>query len=238
MVIYQTDKLVGRTEACNYPPASLTSKAIVGGVKPDYEKLKAANPDFIVYDATLYSDADVAKLKETGATLFGITAKNLDQYKVQLFELGNFLGGTSNASDYMDKVFAETAAAQGQAVEPHRKVAVILPGPNGNNMIAGTTGFLASEIKAAGGDPVGPEADRFVPLTPESLVALNPDVIIVPATTAEDTKGALSVLNDSRYKSVKAIKEKRVRAMLSDVLLRTGARVDLCIRGLGRLING
>lgn len=236
-ILYKADVLVGRTQACNYPENSVSMKPVVATVKPDYEKIKELDPDFIVYDASLYSDADIAKLKETGATLFGIRAKTIDQFSVQMFELANFIGTASQVSDYVDKIRGEAAEAQGDAPDPQRKVAVVMPGPNGNHMIAGSESFVADEVRAASGEPVGPQADKFVPLTPETLVALNPDVIVVPASTTKDAKAAEMVLNDPRFKTVKAVKEKRVGAILGDVLLRAGGRVDKCIAALSGIIN-
>lgn len=236
-ILYKTDALVGRTQACNYPETSISAKPVVATVKPDYEKIKELAPDFIIYDATLYSDADIAKLKETGATLFGLKAKSIDQFSVQMFELANFIGTASQVSDYVDKIHGEAAEAQGDAHDPQRKVAVVMPGANGNHMIAGTDSFVADEVRSACGEPVGPQADKFVPLTPETLVSLNPDVIIVPASSSTDAKSAETILKDPRFKTVTAVKEKRVGAILGDVLLRTGARVDKCIAALSGIIN-
>lgn len=233
-----TQKLVGITRSCNWPDSALKGKAVVAGVKPDYEKLKATNPDFIVYDASLYSEGDIAKLKELGATTFGFTAKNLNQYKTQLFELANFLGGASYVSTYWDKVRSESTAALALAPENRKKVAVVMPGPNGSDMVLGTDGFIAEMIRSTGGEPVGPKADKFVPLTPETLVALDPDIIIVPASNSTDTKGAEMVMRDARFRNLKAVKNGKVRAILGDVLLRMGARVDLCLKGLSAIING
>jgi iron complex transport system substrate-binding protein len=232
-----TSNLVGRTESCNYPSYIADKTPVVASVKPDWEKLRGARPDFIVYDATLYSPQDVAKMKEVGASLFGFTAKTLDEYRTQVFELANYVGGSTRASDYLDKVQLEKSAAQGVAPEPLRKVAVIMPGANGQHMILGTDSFLADVVRASGGEPVGPKADRFVPLTPETLVSLNPDAIVVPAKDQSDSSGALAVARDPRFRSVNAVKERRIGAVLSDVLLRMGGRVDTCIRGISRIIS-
>jgi iron complex transport system substrate-binding protein len=239
-IIFSTltlNNLVGLTSACDYPEFSVKGKTVVAGVKPDYEKLKSVNPDFIVYDGLLYSQSEVDKLKETGATLFGFTAKTIDEFEVQLFELANFVGRSSRVSEYMDKIRTESATAQTGAPEERRKVAIIMPGANGASMILGTGSFLADVVKASGGIPVGPEADRFVPLSPEALVELDPDAIIVPAKDAQDQSGVLSVARDSRYKGLKAIKDGRIGAIRSDVLLRMGSRVDTLIKAIARIVN-
>lgn len=232
-----TPALVGRTASCNFPAYSVEKAPIVAQVKPDWEKLREAKPDFIVYDATLYSPQDVAKLKETGATLFGFTAKNLGEFKVQLFELANFFGSATRASEYFDKIELERGNATGAAPEPRRTVSIILPGPNGQHMILGKNAFLADVVKAAGGEPAGPDADKFVPLTPETLVSLNPDFIIVPAKDQQDASGAMLIAKDPRFKNVKAVKEGHLGAVVGDVLLRMGSRIDTSIKGIYRIIS-
>lgn len=229
--------LVGRTAACNFPTYVVDKTPVVAQVKPDWEKLRETRPDFIIYDAALYSEQDVAKLKETGATLFGFTAKNLDEFKVQLFELANFFGAATRASEYYDKIQLEKSNALSSVADPRKKVAVMLPGPNGQHMILGKNAFLADVVAASGGEPVGPDADKFVPLTPEALVSLDPDYIIVPAKNVEDASGALLVTKDARFKNVKAVKEGHVRAIVGDVLLRMGSRIDTCIRGIYRITS-
>ncbi|MGV3614823.1 MAG: ABC transporter substrate-binding protein [Fimbriimonas sp.] len=234
---FSVQNIVGRTSSCNFPTFATDKIPVVATVKPDWEKLRAARPDFIAYDAVLYSPQDVAKMKETGATLFGFTAKTVDEFQVQVFELANFVGSAARASDYVDKIQLERANATGTAPEPRQKVAVIMPGANGQHMILGKDSFLADVVRNAGGEPVGPAADRFVPLTPEALVSLNPDLIVVPAKDAKDAAGARLVANDPRFKNVKAVRDGRIRAMIGDVLLRMGSRVDTCIKGIYRLIS-
>lgn len=232
-----TPQLVGRTAACNFPSYTTAKVPVVAQVKPDWEKLREAKPDFIVYDAALYSPQDVAKLKETGATLFGFTAKNLNEFRVQLFELANFFGSATRASEYVDKIELERGNANSAAPEPRRKVAVVMPGENGQHMILGKDAFLADVVKAAGGEPAGPAADKFVPLTPETLVSLDPDFIIVPAKDQQDASGAVAIAKDPRFKNVKAVKEGHIGALLGDVLLRMGSRLDVSIRGISRIIS-
>lgn len=229
--------LVGRTAACNFPTYIVDKTPVVAQVKPDWEKLRETRPDFIIYDAALYSPQDVAKLKETGATLFGFTAKNLDEFKTQLFELANFFGGATRASEYYDKILLERSNATGNSPDPRHKVAVLLPGPNGQHMIMGTKSFLADVVTAAGSVPVGPDSDKFVPLTPEALVSFNPDFIIVPGKDVNDASGALLVARDPRFKNVKAVKEGHIGAVVGDVLLRMGSRIDTCIRGIYRITS-
>jgi iron complex transport system substrate-binding protein len=102
-------------------------------------------------------------------------------------------------------------------------------------MIAGTGSFVADIVRKVGGEPVGPSGTLFVKANPETLVTLNPDVIIVNGSKG-DVAGAVALSKDPRLQSVKAIKNGRIRAIESDVLLRRGGRVDLLISGIMRAL--
>ena len=89
-------------------------------------------------------------------------------------------------------------------------------------MIVGVNSFQADVVRAAAAEPVGPDADRFVPLSAETLVQMNPDVIFV-------TGNAEAILNDPRFKTVAAVQKGNVAVVKPDILLRRGWRVDKLI---------
>ena len=98
-------------------------------------------------------------------------------------------------------------------------------------MIAGTKTFTADVFKEVGGTPVGPDVDHFVPVNPEVLASLNPDVIIVPSTKGTAAHDVQSIYSDPRFKSTNAVKKNRVVTMDEDILLRRGSRVDHLVTG-------
>lgn len=218
-----------RTKYCNNPEAR--NPIIIGDVKPYYEKIAQVKPDFIILDPTLYSESDIAKLKQVApnATIFEFEVYTVDQFIEKCYELGKLVGGESYLSEYVDKVYAERSRAMSQATQPNPKVAVVMTGGNGDYMAAGIGSFLADVVRASGGQPVGPDNKKFVPVSVEALVALNPDVMI----TDGDAK---KILLDPRLQTVGAIKNRRVAKIKGDVLLRAGSRVNILIQTLGAFI--
>jgi len=229
-------KLAGRTQFDDYPVSQVKSVPIVAGLKPDYEKLTGVHPDLIVYDEGLYNAEEVAKLKTQGAGLFALNANTLDGYVKQLWELGNLVGGETHVSDYVDRIRIAMNSASAKPPLPTPKVAIIMPSVTGDDMISGTDSFLSNIVTRCGGTPVGPKADRFVKLSPETLVQDNPDVIICNGSKTEFA-GAEAMLKDPRLQSVSAIKNKRIKLLDSSVLLRRGGRVDQLIDGVYRAIS-
>jgi iron complex transport system substrate-binding protein len=215
-------KMVGRTAACNYPnyiSNGPTAVPVVAQVKPDYEKLKAQNPELVIYDADLYGPQDVAQLKALGIDLFEFNADTLEEFYDELLKFGAVTGIEMETSAYVDKIVQEQKSAQTLAPKPTPKIALILPGKGGEHYIAGTKNFHADVVRAAGGEPVGPEQDKYVPIDAETLIKLNPDMII---TAGEPD----SLVNDPRLKSMSAVAKLKVRGINQDLTTRKGYRVD------------
>lgn len=242
-----SSNLKGRTEACNYPP-NVKSLPVFASVKPYYEKIQEAKPDLVVYEKDLYSDADIAKLKEVVGPdhLVGLQSSTIEGFESELRQLGMRINHPLEASQYIDKINREKATAQAAFPATKPKIAIV-----SGSYISGTKSFLADVVKACGGEPVGPDSDRFVPLNPEALVQSNPDVVVLavqisamPAgTTADQAKlrlfmnsKAQAFMADPRIKTVKAIASGRVVPFSEDVLVRKGYRVDSLIRNFAQLV--
>ncbi|RYG29910.1 hypothetical protein EON81_25870 [bacterium] len=221
--------IVGRTSSCNYP-STVSRVPVVGGVKPNYEALARIKPDLIVYDADLYGDAEVRKLQATGAKLYRFGPQTLDEYEREIYEMGSLLGTETGFSGYLDRVNAEETTALGDPPTPQPTVAIILPDAGGRHMIAGNKGFRAECLRIAGGKQVGPDSDRFEPLSPEFLVAQDPDVIIVAGDPVTFEK-------DSRFAGLKARRNAKVYGLPADVVLRRGGRVNLLIKNLSKALS-
>lgn len=228
-------KLVGRTASCNFPPsvvgsAQMPGVPIVAQVKPDYEKIKAANPGLVVYDKSLYNDQDIQQIKALGIDTFEFQALTIEGFEKEVLQLSQMLAVESTASEYVDKIETEARAAQAEKLNPMPKVAFIMPGSNGQHLIAGTKSFQADVVRVGGGTLVGPDSDRFVPINAEELIQLNPDMIL--------TAGAPDALmSDPRLKSLTAVAKVHVRGMDQDIAVRRGYRVQNLISLVHRALQ-
>jgi ABC-type Fe3+-hydroxamate transport system substrate-binding protein len=194
----------------------------------------------------LYSKEDIKKISDLGAKTFAINANTIDDFTKQLYRLGALVNSESNASSYVDKILAARNTAQAQSLSRNPKVAVVLVGDGTEHMVAGTKSFLADVIRSAGGEPVGPDADRFVSLSPESFVASNPEMIVIAypvfsknedLTREGAIKRAKKIVNDPRLKSVLAVQKELILPVDEDILTRRGYRVDRLIEEISRRIQ-
>lgn len=217
--------LVGRTAACNYPKIIVRLPVMVT-TKPNWERIAAGRADLIVYDPDLYSESDVQQMaKYSRMPPFALGGNTVKEFTQNLMKMAGMYTGETFMSEYVDDIVAAQQKAQADPVKPTPTVALIMPASNGEHWIAGKDSFYADEIRSATANPVGPDGTKFSPLNAESLIQMNPDIIV----TAGDS---LPFTNDSRFKSLSAIKNKRILSVPQDAMLRRGARVADVIEGL------
>lgn len=224
--------LKGRTASCNYP-RNVATVPVVCDVKPHYEKISAMRPDLIVYDDALFSDADKLKLKELGFELMPLKANTLAEFEDFLYRFGAITMSATKYSEYVDRIESARQLALANQPDSKPKVAILMGGEGGEYWVDGKQSFRAQIVGIAGGVPVGPESTRFQPANIEALVAMDPDVIIV---SGKDQ--ARPLLADPRLKSVSAVRRGTVVGIEPDVLLRTGARVDVLIKTINQYLAG
>ncbi|MBS1709225.1 MAG: ABC transporter substrate-binding protein [Armatimonadetes bacterium] len=219
--------LKGRTDACDFPVTAAKIPIVVHNTKIDYEMLNGIKPDLVIYDPALYSDAEVEKIKQTGAEMMPFTAKNLEEYEAYIRKLCVLVGGETNASEYIDKVYGAREIALSGVKGRDVKAMVLMGGKGGDHMAVGTESMLGDLVKESGGHLIGPKGDKFVPINIEEVINGDPDIIFCP----DDSYDAIS--KDPRLANLRVVKEKRVLPVKADVLLRVGSRVDTLIAAFG-----
>lgn len=239
-----TSYLKGRTESCNFPEFAMPQVAVVmEGMQPNLERIQEVvqgaqshrqlSPEtrlgnLVLYDPMVVSEATVNKVKELGFDTFAFQAGTLDEYRASIRRLGSMLAAETPASEFLDRLDREIERGFAAAAAGEKKpTTVVLMGKpaEGEYWIAGLQSFQADLVRSAGGDPQGPEADRFVPANVESLVGMNPDVIL-----SDGNRDA--ILRDPRLASITAVRNENVYDINPDVVLRAGARVPEAIRAI------
>jgi len=238
------NRLKGRTSACDYP-AMVSDVPVYADVVPNYDMLSTNKPDLVVLDDSLYSPAIVAKIKSIvgDKNVYEFHSTTIADFENQLRELGAIIGQPINMSKYIDSIESAMQEAKASMPPSTPKIAVL----NGT-YIAGTKSFVADAVKAAGGQLVGPDSDRFVPMNPEALMQINPDIVIVAtqisqrgnedkANEATLIKAANDFAADPKFKSLRAVQAGQIYPMDAAIVVRQGSRVDSLIRGFSQRIQ-
>jgi iron complex transport system substrate-binding protein len=217
-------KLVGRTSRCDYPDTpSLRATPIVANPNPDMDKIIRLQPDLIIVDQNMVNPSYLEQFKRANIEVLVLKINSVKDWIAAVETIGNKLLMQKQASDVVDE--AKTAMHLGETdpIVPKPKVLIAMDAER--PMAAGLQSYQADVVRVAGGEPVGPDADKFVPISPEQIVQWNPDAIIVPGMPDR-------YLHSPAFAATKAAKNGAVIGVNENHLLRAGAKLKDLIRAV------
>jgi len=231
-MLNQEKILIGRT-AVDDTPQSIVDIPIVANPRPDFERIMGIRPDLVLADKHLLNPADEKRLRDLNLNLKIIEIDSVEDWKKTVLDLGNLFLEQSLASRKVDEVDEAIGRAKSDPIEPKPKVLVAMGGSQ--PWVAGNASFQADVVRHAGGDYVGPDADKFVRVTPEQIVAWNPEIVFVSDDPTVYYK-------DKAWSLTEAGKRRRIFGVKADLILRPGARVadliDSLYGEMKRQMNG
>jgi len=219
------DEIVGVTDYCNYPPAALKKPKIGGYYNPNLEAILSLNPDLVVATADGYNRGVVDKLSSLGISCYVINPQTVDGILDTLIELGQVTGKVKKARETVERLRERVEAIRSRVREipPDRRVKVFYCiGPT-ELWTAGSGTYIDDLIEKAGGVNIAHGSKQhWFQFSGEELIRDNPDVIIVAGMISNDKAVDLPLW--SKYRSVKAVKERRIYPFDPDMLNRPGPR--------------
>ncbi|MFH9397025.1 ABC transporter substrate-binding protein [Streptomyces sp. NPDC017556] len=235
------DRIVAKTRGESAPAPELKERLAalpsLGTRNPGVEALIAARPDLLITDQVekvsgKQGSPSIAELSELGIATYVVgggcaadlrsDTSGLDALDADLHQLGVIFGVEDHAHELVDELRGELDAVRRRtAKEPERKVAEL-------SQVAGqlyvTSGGLANDVleRAGGSNVFADLPGQFAPVSPEQIVARDPEALVVDDFTATE-KGrneALAFLKRT-FPTVEAVKKERV--LVIDAA-KTGAR--------------
>jgi iron complex transport system substrate-binding protein len=219
------DRIVGVTKYCDYPPAA-KSKAKIGDMTVNTEAVVALKPDLILAHGMLNSAA-IPRLEKLGLTVFAIDPKTLGEVARDIRTVGAITARPKTADIVASKIEnAIRTVKAGAAKQPSRKVLVVI---QANPLwAAGPKTFVAEMLGIANAKNVAFDArPGFVPFSRELAISRNPDVIITGLASDIDFFS-----KSPEWRTVSAVKNKRIYVINSDILLRAGPRLAEGLKAL------
>ena len=230
------DRLVGRTDFCNYPPEILSVPSIGTLNSYNYERIVRLKPDLTLmstFDGSSRKEYD--KLAALGAHPFALAGQSITGTLNMIDTVGMLLGVLPEAHRRTDslRTIVDSVRTLAAAARPVRTFIVLNKAP----LITVSRGFIDEMLRAAGGeniaagDPIAyPEFSR------ELLVRLNPEVILVPA----DSRTIIDELLETypEWREIDAVKNGRLYTIHQDLVARPGPRIAEGIREMFGLLHG
>lgn len=215
------DRLVGRTDWCNFPAEALDVPAVGSLFPPDYERILATEPDLVLM---IEGSVDVRdKLEqEYGLKTFVFAPSTFEELYTEVVALGRALGAVEAAEAMVAEIRGEVEAIEAKTASVTERPVVfyeVWPDPLST---AGPGSFIDDMIRIAGGINAAGDADSaWPPFSVEELLAADPDVIVTGSPEM-----AQDVLSRPGWESIKAVREGRVVGVPNeDIVVRPGPRL-------------
>lgn len=237
------DRVVGVTDYCLHPAAAQALPRIGGFMTPSLERIFARRPAAVVYFPSIVRDpaAFAAGLRHAGIAPVGVEIGNVAAVRAAVSQLAAAFGVAERAAAVVARLDAELAAARAEfAGRPRRRVLVALSEELDQCYVAGAGTFVDELLEAAGAENAAGGQSGYYVISPESLLAGDPDVVIDASRVHADPRDAGERARAAwgRLTALRAVREGRVRACADDAAIQPGLRLAQGVRTLGRLIHG
>ena len=197
--------------------AKKVENSIANSTKPDPEQILSFKPDLVLFTGRHDQEQSAAKLLEgTGVPTAQFASADFASPKAvaeSITTLGALLGAEEKAAELVEKLNADTEQALAYAKDAKDKPRTLtLFARGGQKMIMGVGSAPTNLVELAGGEVLSPKAGRpgAVPADPETIVKLNPDVILIQGFHGAGKEQFAELLSNPALANVPAIKDGRV----------------------------
>ncbi len=229
-IVYFVDageKLVGRTDYCNYPEEVSEVESIGGYYDPNKEKILLLNPDVVLADSIQCTTGDVEWLQSHGLTVIVIAPSDIEGVMRDIMLVGELLGHHSLAADVVaglqNRIDAVCSALGG--LDEAEKPSVLHITWFDPLWTTGKYTFLDIIIGMTGGVNVFADVEWDVQVDLEQAVIRNPDIITVVTDHGSESSFYAVVAEDSPFKETNAYLNGHIYIVDSDIVCRAGPRI-------------
>jgi len=221
------DRIVAVSDYDNYPPEALDKPKIGGTWDPNEEAIIAMEPDLVVGGISMSPDI-AERLRSLGLAVYKAHPASLEEALDTIVQFGVLTDAQEEAerlaAAMREDIRRVAEAAAGIPEDEKVKVYFeIAPG-----WTVGRGEYLDELIRLAGGINVAGDAEGWLMVNEEHIIAQNPDVILYVANLVDfETGKTLEELIKSRpgWEKMKAIRENRFAGLDEDIISRTGPRI-------------
>ncbi len=212
------DKLVGRSEYCDYPDEALEIPSVGSMYYPDIEAIVEADPDLVIV-STHFDAESTEKLEELGIPIITL----YEEYSYEgAYDMIATLGEVMNRNEEAAATVAEMqelVAEVQETVEGQSRPTVYYVtgyGEYGDFTCGGDT-FTGQILTLAGADNIAEDVSGWS-ITTEEIIEADPDIIILAEYMKDD------FMATSPYSELTAVKEGNVFVIDNNLIERQGYR--------------
>lgn len=227
------DKLVGRSEFCDFPEETQNIDTVGDMHNPSIEKIVELNPDLVVV-STHFNREAISKLDEIGIKIVGFYGdESFDGVYSTIENIATVLNAKKEAQivikEMQDKVKDVLQRVEGR---PLPTVYYVISYGDMGDYTAGGDTFIGQMIEMAGGINVAKDVKGWG-YSLEKVIENNPDILI--CSKYYDSKEGIK--NSHGYKDLDAIKNEMIFEIDNNLLDRQGARLSDGLVELAKIIH-
>lgn len=230
------DKLVGRTDYCNYPEEVSKVKSIGTITEPNIEAIVALKPD-IVIGSSLTTKEVVSQLENLGVKVAVIfNNEDFEGVYSTINSIASIFGNETK-----DKAASVVSSMKTKIEDVQKKVSAASSSPKVYYVVgfgeygdftAGGDTFVDKILTTAGGTNIAKDVQGWN-YSLEKLIENNPDIIICPL----DQGGKEAFAKAENYKDLNAVKENKVYDINQDLINVQGPRIADGVEAMAKIIH-
>jgi iron complex transport system substrate-binding protein len=228
-----SDRLVGRTDYCDYPK-SITKVSSIGNITdPSLEKIVELKPD-VVIASNMTNKGIITKLENLNIKVVVLEdTQSIDGTYDVIGKIGQIIDESDSAnkivSDMKKKI--DMVASKVKNLKKVKVYYVISYGRYGD-YTAGKNTYIDNLIQMAGGDNIAEDVTGWK-YSLEKIIQHDPDIII--CTKYPQMK--LGFMKENGYNNLRAVREGKVFEINNDILNRQGPRMVDGLLELAKIIH-
>ncbi|KXZ40677.1 iron complex transport system substrate-binding protein [Alkalithermobacter thermoalcaliphilus JW-YL-7 = DSM 7308] len=215
------DKLVGRTDYCDYPQKVSEIESIGGLADPNIEKIVELNPDLVIA-STHFRKEDLEKLEEVGikvAVLYG--QDNIEGVYDIIKRVAQVVNKEEKAQQIVSSMKEKVEDIANKVKDKEKPTVYYVVGfGEYGDYTAGKGTLISQLIQIAGGENVADDVEGWQ-YSIERLLEHDPDILI--CSKYFDSKKGIQEANG--YKDLTAVKEGRLFEIDNNLLDRPTPRI-------------
>jgi iron complex transport system substrate-binding protein len=234
------DHVVGRSNFTDYPPEAAAVPSVGDTQKLDQEKIIALRPT-IAFVITRRDQLPKA-LEAMGIHTVALQSDRMGQLTEAIRTIGRETGRPEAAQALVDRIEKDLDRVRACVKRlPRPKVLFAFPMLIGSTQmgVAGRGTFVDDLLDVAGAVNAYPSAADWPEITPEQVIALAPEVVLVNATGPDAAEDRAKAIFDSwqQWKTVPAVARHRVEVLTETYLTIPGPRVGQAAMRLAEVIH-
>lgn len=197
------------------------------------EGILALSPDLILASHEAGPESVLDQLRALGIPVHTVTTgPDLRAASTAIATVGELLGARSQSALLIDALAQSMANLKPMENVP--RVLFILSKAGNQTLVAGRNTKAHTVISHAGGHNVGAGFDGYKPLSPEAIVQLAPDIILLPSHTAGSVGGREGLLTHRGIQMTPAAERGHIWIIESQTVLSLGPRIGESLVVLNR----